>query len=461
MRIYPLVTCILLLAACARETVVTQEQEHGQEPPGPEIPSPTDVVEGDPLPAWQEGYLDIHSINGGRGESFYYIMPDGTTMLVDAAGSYDFEIQGEADGSGIFSRPSSSYSSGSVIVEYIRHFAPPAADGGLDYFMTSHYHTDHMGVYTKNFASYGWKVVDANGTICPSINLDAGGFLLNGLPEVGYNIPIKKLIDRGDWDDRPSNIYSPTLARMKNYMNFIDWSERMNGTVHEKLAIGHDDQIVLKHSPDSYPSFAVRGIAAGGDIWTGQGLEVNTTYVPSAEECLANKDTWDINENIFSCVFTLRYGDFDWFSGGDIQYNGVSTYAWKDIEAPISNVVGKVEAMKACHHSTKSTNSTKLLNALRPDNYIIGVWTKNQPNLATIKRVYAASPGVGIFATNMAESIKTTLKEGGVEPSSFCATSGHIVIRVLPEGGSYYIYVLDDSDFNYRVSSIYGPFICS
>ena len=440
---------LLVVLACKPEPV-----------DNPVTPDPMEVSIGEPLPLWQEGYLDIHSINGGRGESFYYILPDGTTMLVDAAGAADFETEGETEGSGIYSRPSNSYSSGSVIVEYIKHFAPAVANGRLDFFMTSHYHGDHMGIYTKGFSKYGWTAVDRNGTITPTVNLDAGGFLLNGVSEVGYNIPIVKIIDRGDWSNRPSNVYLSAPLRMQNYLNFIDWSTRNNGTIREKLAIGHTEQIILKHNGSKYPDFSIRGIAAGGDIWTGKGNSVNTTYLPSSEQLMANLETWDPNENIMSCVFTLSYGKFDWFSGGDIQYTGLSTYAWKDIEKPISQVVGKVEAMKACHHSAKSANSANLLAALKPDNFIIGVWTSNQPNPSSLKRVYTANPDVRIFATNMAESIIATLKDNNIDPSSFSSRSGHVVLRVMPGGGSYYIYVLDDSDFEYRVNSIHGPFKC-
>ena len=39
---------------------------------------------GKTMPAWSEGYLDIHFINSGRGECCFYILPDGTTLLVDA-----------------------------------------------------------------------------------------------------------------------------------------------------------------------------------------------------------------------------------------------------------------------------------------------------------------------------------------------------------------------------------------
>ncbi|MCR5325287.1 MAG: hypothetical protein K6E37_00875 [Bacteroidales bacterium] len=420
---------------------------------------PNKVTVGAPLPAWEEGWLDIHSINGGRGESFYYIFPDGTTMLVDAAGAPDFEIEG-ASGSGIYSRPSQQYSSGNVIVKYLQHFAPAVADGKIDYMMVSHYHSDHMGSYTSGFVKYGWKVVDRNGTITPAINLDAGGFLLNGLPEVGMSLPIIKLIDRGDWDNRASTTWESSKSRRQNYYNFIDWTTRVNGTVHEKLAVGHTDQIVLKHDAAAYPQFKVRGIAANGDIWTGTGTNVNTTYVPSAADCLANLSTYEINENIFSCVFTLSYGKFDWFAGGDIQYNDYTKYSWKDIEKPISKVVSKVEAMKANHHCTNNTNSKALVSALKPDNLIVGVWTKNHPTSATLKRFITASPNLRVFTTNMSESLKATLKSDGYYPSRFDATGGHIVLRVRPGGDSYYIYVLDDSDFEYRVVSVNGPFEC-
>jgi hypothetical protein len=39
---------------------------------------------GKPLPRWQEGYLDIQHINTGHDVSAFCIMPDGTTLLIDA-----------------------------------------------------------------------------------------------------------------------------------------------------------------------------------------------------------------------------------------------------------------------------------------------------------------------------------------------------------------------------------------
>lgn len=421
--------------------------------------NPASVALGKPLPAWRQGYLDIHGINGGRGEAFYYIFPDGTTMLVDAAGGPSSEYGFE---SGIASKPSAEISCGQVIVNYIRHFAPVVSSSRLDYFIATHYHGDHIGAWRNNYTTYRWQPVDKDGNPMSYVNLATGGFILNGLPDVGMSIPIDKVIDRGDWADRPSADYGDDGGknRYRNYTNFLDWSARTYGTVRETFVVGRTDQIVQKHFPEAYKTFSIRGIAAGGNIWTGSGTEVNTSYVPPTSECLANLDEWAINENIYSCVFHMSYGKFDWFAGGDIQYSGRSTHSWKDIELPISKVMGKVEAMKASHHSTKNTNSPELLAVLKPDVYIAGVWQDVQPNPATIKRVLNANSSVKIFTTNLAESNVTTLKGEGVDVSKFSATQGHVVIRVLPGGGSYYVYVLDDSDLEYKVKAVFGPYAC-
>lgn len=425
---------------------------------------PTEAEVGSPLPQWQVGYLDIHSINGGRGEAFYYILPDGTTMLCDAAGAPPGELwdYGEGKSQGVPSKPDIATSSGAVITAYIRHFTPPVAGGRLDYFLTSHYHGDHIGSWRNNYSDFGWMAFDKNGNKVSTVDLDNGGFVRNGISEVGMSIPIGKVIDRGDWASRPSTDYYSTNGKKfySTYVNFLDYSARTYGTVRESFKIGHTDQLVLLHQPAAYANFSIRTIASGGNIWTGSGTSVNSSYMPSAAECDANHKAWDINENIFSNVIHLKYGNFDWFSGGDIQYNDRSNYSWKDIEKPISKVMKKVEVMKASHHSTTNTNSADLLGVLKPDVYIAGVWRDVQPNPATLKRVYTANSSVKIFTTNLADTHIATLKSNGVNPDNFCATGGHVVVRVLPGGGSYYVFVLDDSDMSYTVKAVFGPYSC-
>lgn len=454
------VAAALSLAACTEK--IPQDNNQPVTPPEEvTVVLPSEAVVGEPLPVWQKGWLDIHSINGGRGESFFYIFPDGTTMLVDAAGAANNEVTGDT---GIDSRPGPMFSSGWVINKYLSHFLPAVSEGGLDYFMASHYHSDHIGQWRKDYNDFNWATVNSDGVRVYVHNLSNGGFMLNGVAEVGITFPIKKIIDRGPLEDRASNLYSATSinANYHNYLNFIDWSSRANHTVRETFKVGRNDQIVPVHDAASYPSFSIRAIAGAGNIWTGSGTSVKTDYVPSREELLehAFSSDWDVNENIFSLVFVLSYGAFDYFSGGDIQYSDNGKYSWKHIEAPISKVVGKVEVMKACHHTSSDCNSSALLKALCPDVFVDGVWTKNQPNLATLQRVFAASPDVRIFLTNLAQSRIDGLKASGIETSRFAGVGGHVVVRVAPGGSEFWVFMVDDSNFDYCVSSIHGPFPC-
>ena len=72
----------------------------------------------------------------------------------------------------------------------------------------------------------------------------------------------------------------------------------------------------------------------------------------------------------------------------------------------------------------------------------------------------AASPSVKIFTTNLAQSNVETLTGEGVNVGKFSATRGHVVLRILPGGEAFYVYVLDDSDLEYRVKAIFGPYLC-
>ena len=398
-----------------------------------------EVKVGEPLPAWQEGCLDIHSINSGRGESFYYIFPDGTTMLIDAAGSL---LSKNAEKPPTDSKPSGDITSGQVITDYIRNYSPEIANGRINYMMVSHFHSDHMGSYSASLPKHS-----------------SGKFLKTGITEVGGNLPFDVIMDRGTLDNLPSS--DPTSATvMTNYYNFIDWAKSAYGAVSERFTAGRDDQIVLLHDKDKY-DFEVRNLAANGYTWSGSG-NGSLTAMPALStlqgyKAVASDDARLPYENSLSCVLKITYGMFDWFTGGDIQYNGRSTYPYKDIEAPIARVTGHVEGMKACHHGTANTNSDALLAALSPDFVIVGVWRNVQPNLATIGRMFAASSDCKIFTTNMTDDNKVTLAE---YMSRFMEVSGHVVVRVQPGGRAYSIYTLDDTDQNYRVKGIFGPYSC-
>lgn len=398
---------------------------------------PLTVTTGQPLPAWTEGCLDIHSINTGRGESTFYILPDGTTMLIDAAGSL---LSPTAEKPPTPSKPNDNITSGAVIIDYLKAYMPQRCNGTLDYMVLSHFHGDHMG---------SWST---------SVPKHSAGFYMNGMTEVGAEIPVAKILDRGTRTNRKASDMIDAGGHT-NFDKYITWAKNQNASMYEHFEAGRNDQIKLTHNPSKYGSFEVRNIASNGDVWTGAGT-TKVSQMPAADELMswgADKEAALPYENTLSCCMLIKYGSFDYFCGGDIQYNGRSNYGYKDIELPISKVVKKVEVMKASHHGTSNTNGTEILTALKPDAIVINVWRNVQPNEATIKRMYAANSNCNIFTTNMTDDNKITLKD---YLAKFKATQGHIVVRVHPGGKKYYIYVLGDGDLKRTVKTIYGPYTC-
>lgn len=389
----------------------------------------TGPVIGKQLPDWQPGNLDIHAINTGRGESTLYIFPDGTTMLVDAAGSL---LSPSAEIPPTQAKPNSAISSGQVIVNYVRNFIKPAGNNKLNYLLLTHFHADHMGNYDVGLPL-----------------ASSGDFRMGGITEVGAKIAFETLIDRGYPDyNFPADMTKSD--QMSNYIKFIEWSKSVYGAKAEQFKAGRYDQIVLKMDPSKYPGFRVRNMVANGFVWSGSGNDAINTLPPASEVVAASPD-----ENVFSIGFEISYGLFNYFAGGDLQYNGKSTDSWKDIETPVSQVLTAVDAMKANHHGTSNCNNETFLNKLAPRTVLIHPWRDVQPNPETIGRFFTANSTCNIFTTNMTDPNKERLSTYLAKFKSF---QGHIVLRVEPGGAKYNVYVLNDSNEEYKVTKVFGPF---
>ena len=73
--------------------------------------------------------------------------------------------------------------------------------------------------------------------------------------------------------------------------------------------------------------------------------------------------------------------------------------------------------------------------------------------------------GVVVDETGAPLSGAAVLVQGtrDTDPSLYAkvaAIGGHIVIRVQPGGDVFWVYMLDDTDFEYKVKSIHGPYTC-
>ena len=108
----------------------------------------------------------------------------------------------------------------------------------------------------------------------------------------------------------------------------------------ERLRPGRNDQIVLVKDAKSYPQFEVRNVAANGEVWTGAGTETRPQF-PSLDA--AAREDWP-TENMCSLAIRLRYGAFDYFSGGDMPGILRPGYpGWQDVETPVARAVGPVD----------------------------------------------------------------------------------------------------------------------
>src|SRR5688572_12775013 len=207
-----------------------------------------ELAVGKPLPKWERGMLDIHQINTGTGDSGFYIFPDGTTMLLDAAG---VNRTGErAPNYDSPPRPDGSRRAGQWVAQYIQRVHPEGRSGALDYAALSHFHGDHMGTLMPE------------SPVAPS-----GAYKLTGITDVGDAVQIRTMVDRG-WPDYSYPAPSGG-ALMVNYRAFLKWQSEHRGLKSEKFQPGGSNQIVLRRDPKSYPTFKVQNIAANGYVWTG------------------------------------------------------------------------------------------------------------------------------------------------------------------------------------------------
>ena len=135
----------------------------------------------------------------GRGNAALVIMPDGTTLLIDA---------GDATAPFAEPRPNSSRSPAAWISDYIDSVLPSSSQRRLDYALITHFHADHMGA----------------------------------IAELSSLIPIRKIVDRG-W---PDYSYPAPLADtlVRNYRGFLKQRTTDHSLIVERIRVGRADQLV-------------------------------------------------------------------------------------------------------------------------------------------------------------------------------------------------------------------------
>lgn len=384
---------------------------------------------GETLPAWSEGYLDIHFISAGRGECTFYILPDGTTMVVDVGEVFSNETTAQPR------RPGSSAYSYKTFGTYIKHFLPASSGGKLDYAMMTHFHIDHIGELNNSNAVH-----------------PEGGYQLTGASGLFEEVPFRKLVDRGYpsyYDD--SSIFTPESASTPNYIQFVRYAVEKKGLTAERFLVGTDSQFqLLGATKASYKdNFRIFNHVGNGSAYykdaSGQGFVDAKT--PSSE-------------NGASCGFHIQYGKFDYIAAGDLvsTAQNLQAYYYRDY-------VNKLEAFKGNHHLSANSWGTQMQKlAFCPRVIVSQSFYEKQPDLDVLTSIFS---GKFANATNSWKKDVYLTKswdakmEANKDLFSQCAGyGGHVVIRVSPGGGSFRVYMLKDTDFSFEIKSVSEEYIC-
>ncbi|CAL1518985.1 hypothetical protein [Chitinophaga sp. MM2321] len=390
---------------------------------------------GATLPAWKEGYLDIHFINIGEGgNASFLVMPDGTTMLVDIG---DMKIAPDAKEI-IHIKANREKTVPELVEKYVRQFHPDTKKPVIDYALITHFHSDHFG------------------EIHDSANISTKGkYNLFGITALYDKIPFGTMIDRAYPDYNFPNDLAVADKSIGEYIKFVRYQVGAGHMQAQKFKVGVADQLVLKKKPAAYPGFSIRNICGNGVIWTGE-KELTTSIIhPSS---FAGSPI--PNENHLSNGMRISYGNFDYFTGGDLPgYKWPYSAAWDDVESHVAPVIGPVDVACFNHHGWLDAQNEFYVRTVRPRVWVGQVWHASQPGEEVLYRVASTVlyPGPrDVFTTNMHDA-NFRIQDFLIE--KVCkATYGHIVVRVAPGGKTYKVVVLDPDDAQYKVKSVFGPY---
>ena len=383
---------------------------------------PTTVEVGKPLPAWSKGELDIHFINSGRGECCYYILPDGTTMIVDAGEvKATYNPSDTSEDAAVPQKPNTNVRPYMVDAMYIKHFSPNGRQS-IDYCAPSHFHIDHIG-------STGMATETA-----------AAGYKKSGLTALYDELPFLHILDRS-YPDYKEDATTPAMDGQlaADWAKFVTWGVKEQKFTGARFEVGKE-QIVMLYDRKAYSNFSLFNICANGFVWSKNGISGEKSGVG----------------NPASCGFHITYGKFDYIACGDLTSNPQNRVGYY-IRDFIGN--GHLDAFKCHHHLSANAWGTQMQQDYFNPRVIVNQnFYKKQPDATLVKNIMDNAYSFWVkdfFTTNLHPQYVTEHKSVVDKMTDY---DGHIVIRVANGGDSYYVYLLDDTNFEYNVKSIHGPY---
>ena len=362
-------------------------------------------------PGWKPGELDIHFIQTGVGEQTFFILPDGTTILLDCGDMYRPQYLQH-----IPRVPSPERLGGEWVSRYVQRLVKERT---IDYFLLSHWHSDHCGgpaLRCKTTAD-GRKVC---GVTLFAEDFDIRHYFDHQYPRSGV------------YALNPSK---DSLAMMREW---IPYMRGRCGMQAHSFEVGAANQIAMLRDPKAYAdSFEVRNLFANAVYWDGSGGTVD--YAPEYVRRVPEHGG-KIDENSLSMGFRIRYGKFSAYFGGDIDY--------PDYEARLGEIVGPVDVCKMNHHGCFTSMGAPFCRAVKAQAYMSSVWSPNQvtdvnlPNMAS-RELY---PGKRFIMPGFMPDVCREAFKGRDFMADIVDATGHRVFKVAPGGATFEAFVLSAWD---------------
>jgi len=157
----------------------------------------------------------------------------------------------------------------------------------------------------------------------------------------------------------------------------------------------------------------------------------------------------------------ISYGDFDYFTGGDNTAHPIDgTSEFLNVVTPMSRVVGHVDVATLNHHGYRDGTNDDFISLLSPRVFVQQSWCSDQPGEAVFlgiisKELYEGERDLFALYTHL----ETKVTYGDVFVKAYKSMAGHVMVRVEPDGKSFYVFVLKYNNLNNLcVDSQHGPY---
>jgi len=390
---------------------------------------------GKPLPKWRPGEFQIHHIHTGVAESSLWILPDGTSLLLDC-GDHPAIRRGRH---AVQVLPYATRYAGDWISSYVTRANPCAQN--VDYMMLTHYHCDHSGGHPS-----GWGA----GTV----EWQGHRLARSGFVQAAERLRFKKAFDRCyPTYDQPIPCERGTVDSLDFVKKMYPYLMARYGVKVERFQVGAVNQIAMCHNAAAYPDFRIVNVCGNGLIRRRDG-SVRDLYA-GLHESLQK-----IDENSASTGVVAEYGAFRFISTGDFA-GGIRQPDGKhiNVETELARELDPVDVAKISHHGYYSTPAAYVAK-MRPRVWTSCVWDQlhNERHTMTSISDRKAQPEPRlviptVFPAERRISDAATPWIDDIAPESFLGC--HVVITVPPGGRTYTVACLTAYDESMKVIGAY------